>query len=441
MARPRLAPGSHGEISVKKTDAGRQWQARVRYRDTLGEYGTTSAVGPTRTAARENVLDKLDELMGTTVVASVTTVGELCWTWYDQVEAESVSFWSRPDAGFRQGVTPPRPQSLVHTKRAINYVCVKDGGIGDLRLDEVTTLALESWLDGHKRISRSRAEEIRIALRGAFRAAVRLGILPTDPMAGVSAVQRHDPRPVALDAEELRTIRRIVREEPTLKIARSTAVNLDVLLVLLLGAALRVGEAVALRWGDVVLDGDEPSVTVSGTQVELKGKGTFRQDVPKTDFSNRTILLAPAVVEALERIRPESWTSAAWVFPTRNGTAWNSGNAAKVLDKIVEKSKGQLDPHRVTFHKLRSTAATAIAEEHGDHVAAQVLGHKPKGVTQSHYIARREVAPDVRGVLQALVETSEGAPAPRRPLRKAPAAHRRVGRGHLRVVHSGAAGA
>ena len=436
MAREKLKPGTHGNISASKQPNGR-WRARTRYCTLLGEAGTATATGPTKQAAKDNCKEKADEILGTTVVSAVTTVGDLCWNWYDQVEAESEAFWSRPDAAERRGETPPRPQSLVHTKRAINYVCAPDGGIGNLPLSEVTTLALEQWLDGHKRISRSRAEEIRIALRGAFRSAVRLGILLTDPMAGVSPVRRHDPRPVALDADELLTIRRILRDEPTLKITRTTALNLDTLLVLLLGAALRVGEAIALRWEDLVLDGPAPTVTVSGTQVELTGKGAFRQETPKTEFSNRTVLLPPAVVDAVLQIRPHDATPDAWLFPTRNGNAWNSGNAGKILDRVVEKSQGKLDPARVSFHKLRSTAATAIAEQYGDHVAAQVLGHKPQGVTQSHYIARRAIAPDVRDVLQALVESSDPVaglptqvPTPV-PIRTP---DRKTARRHLRVV-------
>lgn len=254
--------------------------------------------------------------------------------------------------------------------------------------------------------------------------------------AGVSPVRRHDPRPVALEAEELRTIRRILRDEPTLKITRTTAKNLDALLVLLLGAALRVGEAAAQRWGDLALDGDMPTVSITGTQVEVTGQGAFRQDVPKTDFSNRTVLLPPAVVAALRSTQPERWSVSDWVFPTRNGNCWNSGNAGKILKVIVAKSEGALEQHRVTFHKLRSTAATAIAEAHSDHVAAQVLGHKPQGVTQSHYIARREVAPDVQDVLQALVESSSPA---RKVVSEVAAAapsttSSRTAKRHLRVV-------
>lgn len=431
----KLRPGEHGSISASKQANGR-WRARVRYCNLLGEESSTSATGPTKQAAKDNCEDKVDELLNKTIVSSVTTVGELCWNWYNQIEAESTAFWSRPDAPERRGETPPRPQSLVHSKRAVNYVCAEQGGIGNLRLDEVTTLTLEQWLDGHKRISRSRAAEIRIALRGAFRSAVRLGILLTDPMAGVSPVRRHDPRPVALEADELQTIRKILRDEPTLKVTRTTATNFDTLLVLLLGSALRVGEAVALRWSDLTLDGPAPTVSISGTQVELTGKGAFRQEAPKTEFSNRTLLLPPAVVEAIRKIRQDDAKAESWVFPTRNGTAWNSGNADKIIDKIVEKSKGALDPDRISFHKLRSTAATAIAEKHGDHVAAQVLGHKPQGVTQSNYIARRDIAPDVRDVLQTLVESSAPDVVQSVPATAAviPLTPRRAARGHLRIV-------
>lgn len=158
--------------------------------------------------------------------------------------------------------------------------------------------------------------------------------------------------------------------------------------------------------------------------------------MPKTDFSNRTVLLPPAVVAALRSTQPERWSVSDWVFPTRNGNCWNSGNAGKILKVIVAKSEGALEQHRVTFHKLRSTAATAIAEAHSDHVAAQVLGHKPQGVTQSHYIARREVAPDVQDVLQALVESSSPA---RKVVSEVAAAapsttSSRTAKRHLRVV-------
>lgn len=406
MARPRLEPGTYGQISSTKAGSG-VWKARARYRDLLGEYHAASAKGPTKTGATELLREKLDRLTGQATAASVTTVGELCRDWLKRIETESEAFWSRPDAADRTGNTPPKPQSIVHKRRAVDYICAKDGGIGELRLNEVTTHLLETWLEGHKQISRGRAANILTALRDAFRRAVRLGLLATDPVAGVSPVEQYDPRPVALEAEELRTIRQVLRYHPEIVFQRRTVLNLDALLVLLLGTGLRIGEAIVLRWSDLKLTGSDPWVSVTGTQVVVPGKPTYRQEVPKTDSSNRIVLMPDVVAEALRNIRPPGWRADGWVFPSRNGTAWNSGNIASNLMKVVEKAGDQLDPSRVSFHKLRSTAATVIAEGYDDHIAGQVLGHKPKGVTQSHYIARRRVAPDVRDVLEELVLSSD----------------------------------
>ncbi|GAA1739778.1 site-specific integrase [Isoptericola hypogeus] len=408
MARARLGLGEAGDINTKRIDGTNRWRARVRYRDALGAYHWASAVGPTKTKATSDLRDKLDTLTGTAQIASVTTVGELCERWLDRALAESSAYWTRSDAAERRGSKPPRPQSMVHSVRAVRNIRARPGGIGDLRLNEATTLALETWLFEQAEESRGRAAEIRIVLRKAFHGAVRLGLLVTDPMAGVDSINRTDPRPIALKPEELRAIRSILTTSPNMQAAHTTVRNLDALIVILLGTGMRVGEAGALRWSDLDLDGHDPTVTISGTQVELKGKGVLRQDVPKTESSNRTLLLPPSVVDAIEGIRPAWWKPTDWVFPTRNGTPWNTGNAAKVLDRVVELSGGALQKHRVSFHKLRSTAATAIDEEHGQEIAGLVLGHKLTGITRTHYIARAPMAPDVRHTLERLVRSSLG---------------------------------
>lgn len=429
MARERLGLGEAGGISTKRMEGTSRWRARVRYRDSLGTYHWASASGPTKSKAENDLRAKLDELTGTARIAALTTVGDLCESWLARATSESQEFWSRPDAAARRGTKPPRPQSMVHSERAVRYICARPDGIGDLRLTEATTLALETWLFEQAKKSRGRAAEIRIVLRKAFHGAVRLGLLVTDPMAGVDSINRTDPRPIALTPEELRAIRRTVTTSPDLRVAHTTARNLDALLVLLLGTGMRVGEAGALRWCDLHLRTGQPTVTITGTQVELKGAGVVRQDAPKTESSNRTILLPPSVVVSLENIRPSGWRPSDWIFPTRNRTPWNTGNAAKILTRVVEISDGALQPHRVSFHKLRSTAATAIDEEHGQDVAGLVLGHKLTGITRTHYIARSPIVPDVRDTLERLVQSSVPSAADAQQVARVPAK-----RGHLRAV-------
>ncbi|MCR1981441.1 hypothetical protein NSA53_04205 [Cellulosimicrobium cellulans] len=91
----------------------------------------------------------------------------------------------------------------MHDERAVRNICAHPGGIGDLRLAEVTTAILEAWMLDQIEQSLGQAAQIRVALRGAFRSAVHLGYINTDLMAGVSAVDRNDPRSLALEPEEL----------------------------------------------------------------------------------------------------------------------------------------------------------------------------------------------------------------------------------------------
>jgi hypothetical protein len=63
MARPRLEPGTHGQISVTNFGPG-DWEARVRYRDLHGELRHASATGYTRAEATKLLLDRLDGLGG-----------------------------------------------------------------------------------------------------------------------------------------------------------------------------------------------------------------------------------------------------------------------------------------------------------------------------------------------------------------------------------------
>lgn len=58
MAREKLKPGKHGAISAAKQANGRTWRARARYCDLLGEEGTATAVGPTKTVAKDRVQEK-----------------------------------------------------------------------------------------------------------------------------------------------------------------------------------------------------------------------------------------------------------------------------------------------------------------------------------------------------------------------------------------------
>jgi hypothetical protein len=64
MARPPLAMGTHGSISVKKREVGATWVARCRFRDFDGVTRSLKAAGRSKTAAPAALQDALQDRMG-----------------------------------------------------------------------------------------------------------------------------------------------------------------------------------------------------------------------------------------------------------------------------------------------------------------------------------------------------------------------------------------
>jgi integrase len=176
---------------------------------------------------------------------------------------------------------------------------------------------------------------------------------------------------------------------------------------LMLATGARIGEVLALRWSDVDLEGDRPSVTISGTVKTEPGKGTYRKPSPKSDASVRTVMLPGFAVAVLIRRQslaggnPESP-----VFATRNGT-WHQVTNVERRWRQIRKDTG-LD--WVTPHTFRKTVATLIAERVDAETAAKQLGHSSPVITRQFYISKPTIAADVAHVLDELAERAENHP-------------------------------
>jgi integrase len=123
-----------------------------------------------------------------------------------------------------------------------------------------------------------------------------------------------------------------------------------VLLTLLAGAGLRIGEALALRWSHVEL-----------------GTGSLHVVAGKTDAAVRTVDLTHAVREALILWRAESSFTEPddFIVSSSTGRRHNPSNLRRdVLRPAVEAANGELDRdgiapiERITFHSLRRTFAS-----------------------------------------------------------------------------------
>jgi integrase len=233
-----------------------------------------------------------------------------------------------------------------------------------------------------------------------------------NPMIKVTLPRRSPPVPRAMTALEVYQVRRAVRDWEDYRRGRPgprPTGSLPAAVDVMLGTGLRIGEVLALRWGDVDLDATRPTITVTATLVLIVGQGTVRQEYPKTKAGERTIVIPPFTVEALGSIRPPRTVPELPVFASRPFKArtdlpnpQTTANVRTSLRKALDRAgmSGAIHPH-----PLR---ATVVARKMSIADAAALLGHKiDAGVTVRHYIERLTLAPDISAVLQALIEIGE----------------------------------
>lgn len=184
--------------------------------------------------------------------------------------------------------------------------------------------------------------------------------------------------------------------------------DLENLVDVRLGTGCREGEALAIRPRDLIdLEGPVPMLRVSGTLVEPR-KGfvdeLHRQDTTKTR-DDQTLILPSRVVEVLRRRieRDPPPGPDAPVFATRTGNWLQPANMRTRLRRALDRTPStgpdaDTDLTGTTFHTLRRTVGTLIAHEVSLDAARDQLGHRDPSVTFQHYVGKRSVAPDLRGV-------------------------------------------
>ncbi|TRW44123.1 tyrosine-type recombinase/integrase [Georgenia yuyongxinii] len=413
MAHDKLGPGEHGEIFIKRHKSGK-FQARVRVRLFNGEETQISRNRKTGPAARLAVQAEIDTLLnaprGSAQLKPDSRVGLAARQWIDELRRQST--WPNP---------PRRPQTVDEYERLLGTHLIPK--LSKYRLNELTTAVCQDWVNSIIEAGRSGPYDMVVTAaqaRGAFKAVLDRAIvhdaLRYNPVDKTSTPKRKAPDPKAMTVMDVYRLRKAVRDWECARVGRPgprPTGHLPAAIDLMLGTGLRIGEVLALNWGEVNLSRDGlPTITVDATLVDIKGHGTVRQEMPKTDAGKRTIIIPKFTVESLEAIRPSVTRPDMPVFPSRqlrdgraSLTPQTPHNVRRTLRAALELARmtGEVHPHL-----LRSTVATFVARERGMADAAALLGHKINGgVTARHYIERLRLAPDASAVLQAMVDIGE----------------------------------
>lgn len=393
MARRRLGVGETGDVRYEKIDTGKvRAFVRVRLRD--GKLVQVQADDTSREKAKDRVLaaamrrarEHADEQVGP---ATPLHVAATAWVRSQQAARHIGS--TSADA-YRGDIERMRGED----------------GIGDLPLADCTPPRVQGYLEELSRRTPSAAKRYKSLLRRTFAYADQRGadLDRPDPVGKVAltAPARPTPRAATLgDLEELR--QRIVAWQDHADQPRRSgprrwqhlADSVDVML----GTGIRIGELLALRWEDVDLGADTPTLTVSGTIVRRTGKhgGLERQPHAKTDAGHRTITLPRFVVAALLSVKLEAdGGGEGYIFASRSGGPMCPHNFGRRWREVRGDEYAWITPH-----SFRRTTATMIDREADVDAAAAVLGHHGPETTTRHYIEKAAaIAPDMSDVLEKL---------------------------------------
>ncbi|GAA4687982.1 Phage integrase, N-terminal SAM-like domain [Promicromonospora umidemergens] len=413
MGKHKLEPGEHGEIFLQQTGL-KTWRGRTRLCLWDGTETWVSRNASTDDAARlkvqKGVVERLSAARGSDDLKPNSKVGLACRQWVAEMRVRSE--WPRP---------PIRPQTVDEYERLLGNHVVPT--LGKRRLNELTPALCQAFVDGIVKLGKSKERQakgqemvtttlqVRSALCMVLDRAVVHDAIRDNPMRKTIAPARKKPNPKAMtvtDVYRLRTAVRAWEKDREGKPGPKPTGQLPAAIDVMLGTGMRIGEVMALRWGEVNLSPDGlPTIAVEATLTDVKGQGTVRQPMPKTDAGERVIIIPPFVVESLEQIRPVVTSAEMPVFPSRRFKdkrvrEQTTANLRRTLRSALALAKmaGEVHPHL-----LRSTAATFVARRMRAADAAALLGHKiDAGVTGRHYIERLRLAPDTSAVLQEMVD-------------------------------------
>jgi integrase len=385
VARPELPVGTCGRIRREQVGR-RRFRARTRFRDFDGVTRYVEAWGDSGAAAERALRVKLrdrsapnnDEITAETRIARL---GEL---WLNEVTAEervTPQTISRYETSLRTAISP---------------------ALGNLRLREATVSRLDRFFKAVGAEHPAKARGAKVVLGQMLGMAVRHDALATNPVRDIGRLRKRRRTVKALKLDDLHSVRAAIRNwqtpEPRKPGPRHTGDLADIV-DLLLATGARIGEVLAVRWEDLDLSVPRPTLTFSGTLVFVKGRGTFRQSWTKTDAGYRTVILPRFAVDILlaRQVAATANPNDA-IFPSRRGT-WLSPNNVRRQWREVRRDTGL---EWVTPHTFRKTVATLLDREADTKSAAEQLGHANETITDTYYIEKAKLAPDVSEVLQTL---------------------------------------
>jgi integrase len=267
--------------------------------------------------------------------------------------------------------------------------------LGELRF-ELTTGAVDRFLKTVAKCSGpAMAKMTRSVLSGMCGLAARHDAVDRNPVRDTQAItQPRKDAPKSLTVKQVRQLRALMTCD-------DTAVQRDLpeSVSFMLAAGMRIGEASAVTWAAVDLDGQR--VEIRGTVVRLKGHGLVLKPTTKTTAGMRMLALPSWCVQMLRarQARGSAPSIDDPVFPALKGGLRDPSNTqADLRDALAWCGLGW-----VTSHVFRRTTTTVLDNAGlSARAIADQLGHAQPSLTQNVYMGRKIASPEAAHALEQL---------------------------------------
>jgi integrase len=346
--RPSEAPAFRRGECHQRSDG--RWQASLQID---GKRRTVYASTKREAKAKLRKLQQQAETTGSMPISVRHSVSQLIDAWLE---------------------TAPDLKSSTINQYRMFYETYARASLGSIRLDRVTPNSLQRL---YASLTPAVGEKLHRVLHRAFAVAVMWRWLATNPCDHVLKPVYKTPQKVLWTQAELSKF-----------LTQTTAHWLNPVWVLLMATGCRLGEALALGWDDVNLDG--AVMTISRTLHRIDGEWVL--DTAKTDSSARTIAL-PAV--AVDAVRRQVQQQAAWRESA--GSEWEAWGLvftgktgkplfASTIQHALKRECARLGIPAVTPHGLRHLHASLLLDEGVPITAVSArLGHANPQITMKIY--------------------------------------------------------
>ncbi|MFG6350244.1 MAG: site-specific integrase [Oscillospiraceae bacterium] len=275
-------------------------------------------------------------------------------------------------------------------------------GIGDIKLDKLTTIQIQQFYNKLKTSGRvQRYEHIELKDKGlsnrfirgvhsllnsALEQAVRERLITANPAEGCK-----------LPKIEKKEMKVLLPEQIGSYLQEANRRGLLPAYYLELTSGLRRGELLALLWTDL----DVENMTISVTKQVNRINGQLKVSQPKTSNSIRTIPIPKQAVDLLI-LEHEKHPDSPYMFPSpKTGTMYDPDSFRHTHEKILAAAGIE----HIRFHDLRHTFATLSLQNGVDvKTLSNTLGHYSAGFTLDTYThatqrMKREAADTIGSVI------------------------------------------